>query len=336
MIGILNENGIVRKSGGVRPGKGNSAPDETALGQINRFTRRDFSAEELYVLCDNEVDRDGERFTAAALGKLAELFVGKTGIFDHSPQARNQTARIYACSVEAEAGRATSAGEPYARLVAQAYLPKTQANAEFIAELEAGIKKEVSVGCAVASVTCSVCGADLKNGRCRHVPGKTYGGVPCCAVLDDPTDAYEWSFVAVPAQREAGVTKRFAAGAGAGEILKSLREAHGDVVLTKAQAGGLLAQIARLESEAAAGREYRESLKKEFVRLGALTQPELPAEALSRAAESMDPGDLKSWCASFRKHAEKILPLAPQLCAPEKKDEADGGRLSDGNGPFRI
>lgn len=329
---ISNENGIVRKSGGVQPAAGNSAPDERALAQINRFTRRSFTAEELYVfpvtLCDNETDRDGERFTAKALQKLAGLFVGKTGIFDHSPKAENQTARIYACSVETDGARTTSAGEAYARLVGQAYLPKTGANAEFIAQLEAGIKKEVSVSCAVGSVTCSVCGADLKNGSCPHVPGKTYGGALCCAVLGDPTDAYEWSFVAVPAQREAGVTKRFAPDGG--DVLKSLRESDGDVLLTKAQANGLLAQIARLEGEAAAGREYRESLKKEFLRLGALAQPELPPEALVRAAEDMEAGDLKSWCASFRKRAEKALPLFPQLCAPERKTETDS------NGPFRI
>ena len=32
----------------------------------------------------------------------------------------------------------------------------------------------------------------------------------CHVVLNQPTDAYEWSFVAVPAQREAGVIKMFA------------------------------------------------------------------------------------------------------------------------------
>jgi hypothetical protein len=36
-----------------------------------------------------------------------------------------------------------------------------------------------------------------------------YGGKICHTVLDGITDAYEWSFVAVPAQRNAGVTKKF-------------------------------------------------------------------------------------------------------------------------------
>ena len=34
-------------------------------------------------LCDNEVDRDWERFDTAALNTLGDLFVGKSGIFDH-------------------------------------------------------------------------------------------------------------------------------------------------------------------------------------------------------------------------------------------------------------
>ena len=34
----------------------------------------------------------------------------------------------------------------------------------------------------------------------------------CHTILDDITDAYEWSFVAVPAQVNAGVTKRFTEG----------------------------------------------------------------------------------------------------------------------------
>lgn len=62
------------------------------LEQINRFARRELKAEEVYSfsvrLCDNEVDRDGERFPRRTLEELAELFVGKSGLFDHSWSAR--------------------------------------------------------------------------------------------------------------------------------------------------------------------------------------------------------------------------------------------------------
>ena len=76
------------------------------LEQINRFARRELKAEEVYSfsvrLCDNEVDRDGERFPRRTLEELAELFVGKSGLFDHSWTARGQAARIYAAQVVQE------------------------------------------------------------------------------------------------------------------------------------------------------------------------------------------------------------------------------------------
>ena len=73
------------------------------LARINRFAKKELRAEEVYTfavkLCDNEVDRDFERFDRAALEKLSELFVGRTGIFDHSWSAGGQTARIYRAEV---------------------------------------------------------------------------------------------------------------------------------------------------------------------------------------------------------------------------------------------
>jgi hypothetical protein len=323
----------VKKSGAEQPPQNGSTPDAAALEKISRYTRRKFGPDELYVfpvaLCDNEIDRDGERFTVDALRKLAELFVGKTGVFDHDPQAKNQTARIYDCRVERDETRLTSCGEPYARLVAQAYLPRTEANRDFITGLESGIKKEVSVGCAVRSVTCSVCGADLKNGGCEHRRGQSYNGVVCCAVLDDPSDAYEWSFVAVPAQREAGVLKRFG-GADGRQVLKFLRETAGEIMLTPAQGAALTAEFDRLESEAADGRGYRAALEKDFLRFGVLAQPGLPEESLARAAKALSVPDLKSWGAAFRRQAEKAVPLRPQLAGSGKTEKADG------NEPFRI
>ena len=55
-------------------------------------------------LCDNEIDRDGERFPRATLEELAELFVGKSGIFDHEWTAKGQAARIYRTEIVEEEG----------------------------------------------------------------------------------------------------------------------------------------------------------------------------------------------------------------------------------------
>ncbi len=316
--------------------KSSRKADAGDLEKINRYTRREFKADEVYtfsvVLCDNEIDRDGERFTTGALQKLAELFPGKTGIFNHSMQAQNQTARIYDCTVEQDTGRATQSGEPYARLVGKAYLPRSEKNGDLILELESGIKKEVSVGCAVGSVTCSICGADLKKGGCAHMKGKTYGGKVCCAVLDEPTDAYEWSFVAVPAQREAGVIKSFSGlnTADAEEILKAVRESGGEITLTKVQGLQLLDRMERLKSEAEYGKACREELEQSFVKCAGLAQPDISAEAMRRVAQGMGMDDLKCFEKAYRKKAEEILPLTPQLAAAQKPES------SGGNAQFKI
>ena len=86
---------------------------------------------------------------------------------------------------------------------------RTDENRNLIAEIDGGIKKEVSISCSAAKRICSVCGSDRNVAACAHVRGKSYGGRLCHTVLDDITDAYEWSFVAVPAQINAGVTKKY-------------------------------------------------------------------------------------------------------------------------------
>lgn len=310
--------------------KAKQAADADDLEKINRYTRREFKAEEIYTfsvaLCDNEIDRDGERFRPEALEKLAGLFLGKTGIFNHSMQTQNQTARIYDCFVETDQTRTTKGGELYSRLVAKAYLPRSDKNRDFILELESGIKKEVSVGCSVAQVTCSICGADLKRGGCSHEKGKTYGGKLCCAVLDEPTDAYEWSFVAVPAQREAGVIKSFS---GVEDMEKALGAGE-EIRLTKEQGRALTEQMRLLKADAECGRVYRAELETSFVKCASVAQPGIPAETLRRAAAGMELSDLKSFEKAYRLQANEILPLSPQLAGAAKREPAGG------NAPFKI
>lgn len=184
------------------------------LEKINRFTRRELKEEEVYlfdvILCDNDIDRDMECFSDAALAQMQRLFIGKTGIFDHNPKSGGQTARIYDAQVVPDPQKKTADGRPYVCLKAQAYMVRTAENAALIAEIEGGIKKEVSVSCSAGKQLCSVCGADRTESMCSHVKGRTYGGKTCHIILDDVKDAYEWSFVAVPAQVQAGVTKHFA------------------------------------------------------------------------------------------------------------------------------
>lgn len=177
-------------------------PETADMEAINRMTLRELAPEEVYawkmVACDDRTDRDGERFTATALESLAKLFVGKPVLQDHDWSASSQCGRIYAGAVETgEDGRR--------QLVLRAYMIRAADTEARIRAIDAGIIREVSVGCAVASRTCSICGKDY--GTCRHRRGEDYGGQRCEIVLDQATDAYEVSFVAVPAQPGARTTK---------------------------------------------------------------------------------------------------------------------------------
>ncbi len=121
------------------------APAPADLEAIGAFTRRAFAPEELYVfsvvLCNNDVDRDHEKFTRRALEELGALFVGKTGIFDHSMKSGDQAARIYATAVVPVPGRKTADGEDLVTLQAKAYMVRTPGNAELITQIDGGIKK---------------------------------------------------------------------------------------------------------------------------------------------------------------------------------------------------
>lgn len=182
---------------------------------INQFAVKELRPEDVFCfnihLCDNDVDRDNERFTDNALKQLAKLFVGKTGIMDHDWSAANQTYRIYRTEIVTLDGN-NALGEPLKALNGSAYMLRSEATEPIIASIEAGILKEVSVGCRVEKCTCSICGKDVVSwtGCGDHTLGQTYDGKVCCGELSEATDAYEVSFVAVPAQRNAGVTKSMA------------------------------------------------------------------------------------------------------------------------------
>lgn len=189
----------------------------TNLEKLNQFTRRELTEDEVYlfdvILCDNNIDRDLERFSDNALEQMQKLFIGKTGIFDHNLKSNNQTARIYDTELVTSPDRLTKDGRQLISLKAHAYMIRTDSNSDFIREIDGGIKKEVSVSCCAERQICSVCGADRRESVCNHIAGKNYGEKYCCTILDNIQDAYEWSFVAVPAQPAAGVTKHFQYGA---------------------------------------------------------------------------------------------------------------------------
>ncbi len=313
----------------------NEVTDEE-LNLINGYTRRKLSKDEVYVfsvvLCDNDIDRDGERFTVESLFTLEKLFVGKTGIFDHNPSAKNQTARIFACSVEAIDGRKTATGDDYFRLKARAYLPVSEKNSDVILALDSGIIKEVSVGCAVEQVVCSICGERVE--LCPHQKGETYGSKLCCGELVNPYDAYEWSFVAVPSQKLAGVTKSMQTTGKETDmdIILGKLELKKGVTLNQSECVRLLSYIDSLKQSAVDGVYYRDSLTSEVVKLSATVQPEVSRETMESIAKSMTVAQLKEFKNAFeKKKNESIVPVL-QLYNDKKNSKKD----TVSNGQFKI
>ena len=267
-------------------------PTAVQLAAINAQAKAKLKEEQVYVfslrLCDDQIDRDYERFDTAALPGLAKLFIGKTGIVDHCWSSENQVARIFETQVVSENG--------VSYIKAWAYIRRGGSNDEIIADIEAGIKKEVSVGCAMGRSICSVCGSEY--GSCGHRKGESYDGMVCCAVLQEPVDAYEFSFVAVPAQREAGVLK----GMGRKKCLKELAEEF-----------GVQAEYRMLFQDAQLGRKYRLDLENDVVRLCLSLELGAEAPVLRSIVATAAAEDLISLKAALEARMGQLMPVTTQL-----------------------
>lgn len=282
-------------------------PNAAQLAAINELAKAKLTEAQVYVfslrLCDDQVDRDYERFDSAALPALAKLFIGKTGIVDHCWSSENQVARIFETQVVREDG----AGY----IKAWAYIRRGGANDEIIADIEAGIKKEVSVGCAMGRSVCSVCGSEY--GTCGHRKGEYYDGMMCCAILKEPVDAYEFSFVAVPAQREAGVLK----GMGRKKCLKELAEEF-----------GAQAEYRTLFKEAELGRRYRQDLEDDVVRLCLSLELGAEAPVLRSIMATAAAEDLLRLKSALEERMGELMPVTTQLSGHfEQKEIVESGFL---------
>ena len=275
------------------------------LEAINAQAKAELTAEQVYVfsvrLCDDQIDRDGERFATEALPELAKLFVGKTGIVDHKWSTSGQVARIFETQVVCEEG--------VSYIKAWAYIRRGGSAEEVIADIEAGIKKEISVGCAMGRAVCSICGSDY--GTCGHQKGEHYDGMLCCVILKEPMDAYEFSFVAVPAQREAGVIK------GLGEGKRCLKELADEF--------GAQGEYRALYVQAQLGRQYEKQLRDEVIRLFLSLDMGMEEPVLRSVAKKISAEELLHLKSALEQRVAEYLPMQTQLHQRVKESHVDSG-----------
>ena len=135
--------------------------------------------------------------------------------------------------------------------------------------------------------------------------GQLYGEKRCHVVLSDVTDAYEWSFVAVPAQREAGVTKQFGMETDGERRCKQLEQ--------------------QLQNRNALLNRVENSLRQEIVRLRFLVEGSAAQDAVSAAVERMSLEELLGFQETLRTKQKHLCQA--QLRTPEPQEQ---------NGAFRM
>lgn len=292
----------ISKSASTIPGSG--TPTEEQLLLVNQQSKTPLTAEEVYVcslrLCDDRVDRDGERFDRLALPKLGELFLGKPGIVDHNWSAEKQVARIFHTEVIREEG--------FSSLVAWAYIPRT-GREQLIADIESGIRREVSISCSMGGRICSICGENM--GECGHRAGEVYEGKTCVTVLTDPKDAYEFSFVAVPAQPGAGVRKHWRGG----------EEMDLKAVVEKSGQEGAKQEYLALKRMAEYGQACRREQEAEAIRMAGALELGLSPEAMENMVKGMEHDALRGLVRELSGRMDRKFIPESQLAGEREEDQ---------------
>lgn len=140
-----------------------SSPGEAQLALINRFTRRKFNADEIYIgqlrLAHNAIDRDGERFSEEVLERFKASIVRRTMLFDHARYDAKNSAIGKFFDVEMEAMSIEKAAEILGEdlslpagilevviLAPWFYIPVNGIDQQTLTKIDAGIYDYASIG----------------------------------------------------------------------------------------------------------------------------------------------------------------------------------------------
>lgn len=194
-----------------------AANDVKDIDLINKHTIVPLKEEDVFTfkirLCDNEIDRVFDGMTDKFLGEFKEKGSNLTGISNHDWSSNNQVSRLYDTEIITDETKTNKIGEPYKYVLGKAYTLKRFE--EYIEKISAGLLKETSVSFESSGDTCSICGAETVKGEDNiaicpngHVMGQMYDDKLAYNVVDNLTDIFEWSLVAVPCQRDSGVVSK--------------------------------------------------------------------------------------------------------------------------------
>ena len=200
-----------------------------ALDLVNQHTIKKLTSDDVFMfkvhLCDNDVDRSYDKMSLEFLNEFAEASKSLTGLKDHEWEMENQVSRLYDTEIVTNSDKLTHNGDPLTYVLGKAYtLRKFE---DYVDKINAGILKEVSIGFESDGDTCSICGGptvkdenDLAHCEKDHVAGQTYDGVLCYNNLNKLSEAYEWSLVAVPCQKNSGIKNKNIKNGGSGLMKK--------------------------------------------------------------------------------------------------------------------
>lgn len=250
------DEGIVQEPGATM------RPTDEQLSEINKFTRKTVTADEVVAFttlsCNDMPDRDDDQFTTDCVKDFAELeqpfsSVGKGFMLDHQYSVNNAAGRIFGVDTKKISGSLF--------LTNEVYIPNTESNQKLIEDIDFGVNWAVSVGVVLGKDECSVCNDPFSswgwwcvNG---HDKGMSYdpkseetdswgypvpcdpdqkGAIKCLRKFSEPRDYYELSQVFLGAQYFAALEKQpdFA------QVMKSVTSAKVPIIgLSEAEAEGI-------------------------------------------------------------------------------------------------
>jgi hypothetical protein len=171
-----------------------AAAGDGAAAEVSRFALRPLAPEEFTVftldLCHNQVDRHHSRFPDDELEAINRMVVGRPLMERHDLRGTLPRGVFFRSRLHTAGDRRSVRPD--------VYVLRTEANRDFILNIEGGVYRETSIGFAFRTPECSVCGEDLRT--CDHLPGRGYGGETCHYIMRGVLEVIEGSVVASGSQ----------------------------------------------------------------------------------------------------------------------------------------